>query len=83
MNLTLDPATEQRIQREVELGHYRDPAEVIARAVSLLEAETEWLQRNKEALDERLKESIGQIERGEGIPGDKLLEHLAEKRQSR
>jgi antitoxin ParD1/3/4 len=83
MNLTLDPVTEQRIQREVELGHYRDPAEVIARAVSLLEAETEWLQRNKEALDQRLKESVAQIERGEGIPGDKLLEYLAEKRQSR
>jgi len=28
MTLTLDPATEQRIQREIERGHYREPAEV-------------------------------------------------------
>ena len=39
MTLTLDPRTEQRIQREIELGHYREPAEVVAHAVSLLDAE--------------------------------------------
>jgi Arc/MetJ-type ribon-helix-helix transcriptional regulator len=43
MILTLDPATEQRIQREMERGHYREPAEVIAHALNLLQAEEEWL----------------------------------------
>ena len=83
MSLALDPATEQRIQRALAQGPYRDPAELINHALNLLEAEEEWLLHNKEALDQRLKESIAQIERGEGIPGDKLLEHLAEKRRSR
>ena len=67
MNLTLDPATEHRIQREIDLGHYRDPAEVIARAVSLLEAEENWLLENKDALNQRLEESMAQIERGSNV----------------
>ena len=41
MAITLDPATEQRIQRELDRGHYASPAEVIAQALDLLEAEQE------------------------------------------
>jgi Arc/MetJ-type ribon-helix-helix transcriptional regulator len=67
MNLTLDPATEQRIQREIDLGHYRDPTEVVARAVSLLEAEENWLLENKDALNQRLEESMAQIKRGANV----------------
>ena len=44
MNLALDPATEERIQRELERGHYSEPAEVIAHALNLLQAEEEWLE---------------------------------------
>jgi Arc/MetJ-type ribon-helix-helix transcriptional regulator len=36
MTLTLDAATERRIQREIELGHYADVAEVVSHAVTLL-----------------------------------------------
>jgi Arc/MetJ-type ribon-helix-helix transcriptional regulator len=46
MTLTLDAATEQRIQRVIERGHYKTPAEVIARALDLLDAKEEWLLRN-------------------------------------
>ena len=37
MAITLDPATEQRTQRELDRGHYGSPAEVIAQALDLLE----------------------------------------------
>jgi len=83
MNLTLDPATEQRIQREIDLGHYRDPAEVIARAVSLLEAEEEWLRRNKKALNDRLKESMAQAERGEVYTAEEVRSLLKKDRKAR
>jgi Arc/MetJ-type ribon-helix-helix transcriptional regulator len=33
MAITLDPPIEQRIQRELDRGHYSSPAEVIARAL--------------------------------------------------
>jgi len=36
MTLTLDAATEKRIQREIDLGHYADAAEVVAHALTLL-----------------------------------------------
>ena len=39
MVLTHYAQTEQRIQREIDLGHYREPAEVMNRALDLLEAE--------------------------------------------
>jgi antitoxin ParD1/3/4 len=80
MNLALDEATEQRIQRELERGHYREPEEVVARALELLEAEEEWLTSRRLALQARLEQSMGQIDRGEGIPGDRILEVLAERR---
>jgi len=82
VNLTLDSATEQRIRRELDRGHYREPAEVISHALNLLEAEEEWLEMSKGALNARLEESMAQIERGEGIPGDKILEVLSAGRQA-
>jgi Arc/MetJ-type ribon-helix-helix transcriptional regulator len=36
MTLTLDAVTEKRIQREIDLGHYASPAQVVADAVALL-----------------------------------------------
>ena len=83
MNLTLDAKTEHRIQRELDRGHFREPAEVIAHALDLLDAEEAWLVNNRAALNRRLRESMAQIGRGEGIPGDQLLDYLAEKRSAR
>jgi|GEM_PF-5312303 len=83
MNLNLDPATEQRIQREIDLGHYREPAEVIARAVELLEAEEDWLLRNKEAIQAHLEESFAQAERGDTYTADETRKLLDQDRQAR
>jgi len=81
MAITLNPATEQRIRRELDRGHYDSPDQIIAQALDLLEAEQEWLQISKSALNERLEQSMAQIDRGEGIPGDQLLQRLAERRK--
>lgn len=80
MNLTLDPATEQRIQREIDLGHYREPAEVIARAVALLEAEQNWFLQNKDAINQRLEESMAQAARGETHTPEEARRILADRR---
>lgn len=42
-NLNLDPTTMQRIQRQIDLGHQQDPAEVIAYAMMLLDVEEDWI----------------------------------------
>jgi hypothetical protein len=41
MTVTLDPQLEERIQREIDRGHYRAPLEVIAHVFSLLDAQEE------------------------------------------
>ena len=83
MPITLDAQTEQRIQREIDLGHYREPAEVINRALDLLEAQEAWSEEEQAELDAHLAESMAQIERGEGIPGDQVRARLAELRAAR
>ncbi len=40
MTLSLDPTTEKRIQREIDLGHFADAAEVVAHAVARLVGES-------------------------------------------
>lgn len=86
MHVTLDAQTEERIQREIDRGHYREPADVIARAfdlLDLLEAEQAWLEANRDAIEARLTEFLAQIERGEGLTPDRAREILAERRSSR
>ena len=42
-SLDLDTSTQQRIQRQIDLGHQQDPAAVIAYAMMLLDIEEDWL----------------------------------------
>ena len=83
MSLALDPATEQRIQREIARGAYREPAELINRALDLLESQENWLLRNKDAIHQRLAESMAQADRGELHSPEEVRALLAQDRQSR
>jgi Arc/MetJ-type ribon-helix-helix transcriptional regulator len=83
MSLALDPATEQRIQRELDRGPYREPAELINHALDLLRAEEDWLLRNKEAINERLEESLAQVERGEVYTPEEVRSLLDQDRKAR
>lgn len=35
-----------------------------------------WLQENKKAINAKIERGLAQLDRGEGIPGDKLRKHL-------
>lgn len=83
MSLALDPATEQRIQRELDRGPYREPAELINHALDLLRAEEDWLLRNKDAINERLEESLAQVERGEVYTPEEVRGLLDQDRKAR
>jgi hypothetical protein len=39
----LDITTRDRIQRQIDLGHHKDPAAVIAYAMLLLDIEEDWI----------------------------------------
>ena len=83
MALTLDPATEQRIQREIDLGHASDPAELLNRALDLLSAQESWSEEEKHELTQSLDRAMEQIKRGEGISAENIREHLAQRRAAR
>ena len=83
MPLALDPATEQRIQRELARGPYREPAELINRALDLLEAQQDWLLQNRDPINRHIDQGMAEIGRGEGIPGDQVKERLAQRRIAR
>ncbi len=86
MAITLDPATEQRIQRQFDRGAFREPAELLAYALDLIEAEEaeqDWLLRNKEAINASLDVTFAQAERGEGFSIEECCAMMAERRSSR
>jgi Arc/MetJ-type ribon-helix-helix transcriptional regulator len=83
MSLTLDSATEDRIQRELARGSYREPAEVISRALDLLEANREELDNRRIALLVRIEESFAQADRGETYSSEEARAELAARRAVR
>jgi predicted transcriptional regulator len=83
MSLVLDSATEQRIQRELARGPYRQPAELINRALDLLESQESWDVRNRDAIQDRLANSMAQADRGEVYSPDEVRSMLGNDRNGR
>jgi Arc/MetJ-type ribon-helix-helix transcriptional regulator len=83
MALELNSATEQRIQRQAELGPFHEPDEVVNRALDLLESQESWIARNRDAIHERLEHSWAQAERGEVYTAEEALRILDERRAAR
>jgi Arc/MetJ-type ribon-helix-helix transcriptional regulator len=94
MTLTLDPATEQRLQQELATGRYREPSELIAHLLDLAEADrdnssatkqamNDWLLRNKATINTALDESFAAKARGESYSAEEAAAMLAERRAAR
>ena len=83
MTLTLDAQLEQRIQREIELGHGRNAVEVITRALDLLEADEIWTEEDKAELNRSLDLARAQVARGEVTSGKELREDYERRRAAR
>jgi Arc/MetJ-type ribon-helix-helix transcriptional regulator len=83
MAITLDPALEDRIQRQLDRGAFREPAELLSHALDLVEAEDDWLFRNREAINAALEESFAAKERGESYSPEEAEAMLSERRASR
>ncbi len=86
MAITLNAAIEERIQRQLNRGGFREPAELLAHALDLVEAESsaeDWLLRNKQAINADLDRTFAQAERGEGYSPEESQALLAQHRVSR
>jgi len=73
---------EPAIQRELDRGHFSTPVEVVASALRLLSSNKDWLQENREAINERLERRFEQSHNGETYPPSPASPSTSEQRPS-
>ncbi|MBD2447546.1 type II toxin-antitoxin system ParD family antitoxin [Nostoc sp. FACHB-152] len=79
MNIQLKPELEQIIEAQIATGRYSNPEEVISKALKLL---LEWEQGYQQWVEEtrqKVEVAIEQLDRGEGIEGEVVIERLRSK----
>jgi predicted transcriptional regulator len=78
MNIEIrDAALEARIQKQLQATGSASVEEVLLRLLETQEEQDRWLSENREAIQAKIRRGIDQLDRGQGIPEDKLDAHLA------
>ena len=79
MNIEIrDAALEARIQRRLQATGSATVEEVLLRLLETQEEQDRWLLENREANNAKIRRGIEQLDRGEGIPEDRLDAYLSE-----
>ena len=78
MNIEIhDAALEARIQKLLRASGSSSVEEVLLRLVETQEEQDRWLLENRTTVNAKIRIGIDQLDRGEGIPEDRLDAHLA------
>ena len=78
MNIEIhDAALEARIQKQLQATGSGSVEEVLLRLLETQEEQDRWLLENRETINARIRRGIEQLDRGEGIPEDRLDAYLA------
>ncbi|MGA7687045.1 MAG: hypothetical protein WCA58_18680 [Terriglobales bacterium] len=79
MNIEIrNQALEARIQKQIEASGSNSIEEVLLRLLETQEEQDRWLLENRETNDAKIRRGIEQLDRGEGIPEDRLDAYLAD-----
>jgi hypothetical protein len=79
MNIEIsDAALQARIQRQLQATGAGSVEEVLLRLLETQEEQDRWLLENRQANNAKIRRGIEQLDRGEGIPEDRLDAYLAE-----
>jgi predicted transcriptional regulator len=79
MNIEIrDASLEARLQKQLQSTDSGSIEEVLARLLETQEEQDRWLLENREAINAKIKRGIDQLDRGEGIPEDRLNAYLAD-----
>jgi antitoxin ParD1/3/4 len=70
------PEIEALIQQRLHSGAFESVEDVLFDALEIQREREAWLQENQEAINVKIERSLAQLDRGEGISGDKLRERL-------
>ena len=78
MNIEIrDAALAARIQRQIQATGSGSVEEVLRRLLETQEEQDRWLQEDGVANQAKIRRAIEQLDRGEGIPEDRLDAYLA------
>ena len=72
-----DTTLEARIQRQIQATGSESVEEALIRLLETQEEQDRWLLDNRGANNVKIRRGIDQLDRGEGIPEDKLDAYLA------
>ena len=79
MNIEIrDASLQARIQKQLEATGSASVEEVLLRLLETQEEQDRWLQENKDAIDAKIRRGIAQLDRGEGIPEERVDGYLKE-----
>jgi antitoxin ParD1/3/4 len=70
------PEIEALIQQRLHSGAFESVEDVLFDALEIQRGREDWLQENKEAISAKIEHGLAQLDRGEGIPADKLRSRL-------
>jgi hypothetical protein len=79
MNIEIrDAALEARLKKQLQATGSGSVEEVLLRLLETQEEQDRWLLENRETINAKIKRGIDQLDRGEGIPEDRLDAYLAD-----
>ena len=78
MNITIKQELENFIQQQIESGKYESADPVIEEALNLLEKREQY-NRWVEEVREKIDIAATQLDRGEGIDGETIIERMRQK----
>ena len=79
MNIEIRNASlEARIQKQLQLTDTGSVEEVLLRLLETQEEQDRWLLENRDVINGKICRGIEQLDRGEGIPEDRLDAYLKE-----
>ena len=67
---------EAMIQQRLHSGAFESVEEVLLDALEVQKEREAWLQENKGAIEQKIGRGLAQLDKGEGIPGDRLRARL-------
>lgn len=70
------PEIEALIQQRLHSGAFESVEDVLFDALEIQAEREAWLQENKEAINAKIERGLAQLERGEGMSGDRLRKRL-------
>lgn len=79
MNVSLTPELEELVAQKVQSGRYQSASEVVREGLRLLEDQDRLRTARLQEVSRKIQVGLDQLDRGEGISGDKVLQELKQK----